>query len=398
LVLIVAVGELRAAPTHEIATDFETRVGDEVVVLPAGTLVEASSGDGKVFTVRHTLSGGAVTLLFVPAASLRAVRSAPPPPQPAPVALPTPAEAPEPAASPSPSPSPTGGVRLATTDGLAAEGRILRVEKRYVVVWDGEGEPVDLPVKKLDSASAALVASWKMKSASKRAEADPRVKPGATFRLVFPDIGESRAKNPAQIEIRIPEGYDPSKPVPVALFLAGGEGGDSAGPAGKFVDPSEWVMVGFPYPKSAPRPLYASRERKASELIEFQKPMLERLEALVPNADPDRRVVIGSSNGAHMIAMAVCDGWKEFTDYFTAFVLHEGGGSESSDFSALRGKDVLFVIGENSESRDFAEWVVDKAMATRCRPDVVIANGEGHGMGDGSRTTIREWIAKLAGD
>jgi hypothetical protein len=119
------------------------------------------------------------------------------------------------------------------------------------------------------------------------------------------------------------------------------------------------------------------------------------LQALLPNTDPKRRVVIGISNGAHMIGAAVCDGWKEFSDSFSAFVLHEGGASVNHDFNALRRKDVLVAMGEKSEHRDFAEWVVGKMEEARFKPEVFVASGEGHGLGDAAREGIRAWIAGL---
>lgn len=33
--------------------------------------------------------------------------------------------------------------------------------------------------------------------------------------------------------------------------------------------------------------------------------------------------------------IGVCDGWKEFSEHFSTFVQHEGGGSESKDSTVL---------------------------------------------------------------
>jgi len=212
--------------------------------------------------------------------------------------------------------------------------------------------------------------------------------------LEFPELGPSRTSDPARIQIRIPEDYTPDHPVPLALYLGGGQGTDNGDALKNFVDPAQWVTVAFPYPQAVNTPLHAFKEGKSGDLIDFQKPMLERLQALLPNVDPKRRVVVGSSNGAHMIAIATCDGWKEFAEYFNAFVLHEGGGSGSWNFSAVRRKKVFILMGEKSESLKFSEGVVAAAERSRLKPDVFVAPGEGHGMGAASREAIKEWIAK----
>jgi len=389
-------GLLQSAPTHQVVTPFESSVAGYVVSLPVGTEVEALPGDGKTLMVRHILPSGSVTLLFIPIPSLRPIIKAQKTTEPATPAPPEAAPSAVPLSSPPATPTPqSANVRLSTDDGRTTEGRILRLEKRYVVVWNGQDTPVDLPLKSLDKPSQDLVARWKSQSINKPQSPDPRIVPGQKLDLIFHDIGESRSSNPTRIQIRIPENYEPGKLMPLALFLGGGEGNDNCDVLDSFVDRNHWILVAFPYPKSAPRPLDAYREGKSDDLIAFQEPMLERVQALLPNTDPNRRVVIGSSNGAHMIGIASCDGWKEFVDYFGAFVLHEGGGSKSRDFSALRRKQVILLMGAKSESLEFAKGIATRLEKARVKAEVFVANEEGHGMGEASRETIKNWIAKL---
>lgn len=377
-----------SAPTHQLVRPFETVVSGQTVSLPVGTEVEANSGDGKSFMVRHTLPGGSTTLLFIPTASLKPLEMPTEPVEPTVrQVVPPPPSAPQnPASVP---------VSLTTKDGRTVEGRILRVEKRTVVVDGGSEGPMDLPLKGLDQPSQDRVTRWKTQFGGKPPEPDPRVVAGKKIELVFPDLGASRSSDPTRIQIRIPESYEPGKPVPLLLYLGGGEGTDNCDEAGAFVDPREWVLVAFPYPASAPRPRGAAHEGKSRDLIAFQEPLLERLQALVPNTDPARRVVVGFSNGAHMIGMAVCDGWKDFSAYFSAFVLHEGGASGSGDFSALRKKQVFVGMGEKSSSLDFAALVADKIKKARAKPTVFVAPDEAHELGHASREAIKDWIAKL---
>lgn len=396
LSLILAAGALSsAAPTHQLIRTFEATTGGQAVSLPAGTTVEVSSGDSKTAMVRHSLPGGSTTLLFIPVGYLKPLET--PSSEAAPSASPTAAEVPRSvvAATPVAAPPKPAGVRLATKDGKSAEGRILRVEKRYVVVLNSEGCAEDLILKDLDKPSQDLVAKWKFQAGTKVPEPDPRVVPGKKISLMFPELGASRSSDPAKIQIRIPENYQPGKPSPLALYFGGGDGTDNCDSLNGFVDSKDWVLVAFPFPKNVSAPLHAYDEGKSGDLIEFQEPMLERLQALLPNTDPERRVVMGTSNGAHMIGIGACDGWKEFSKYFSAFVMHEGGGSESKDFGALRRKSVFVLMGDQSASLGFSKGVVTNVKKANIKPDVFIAQGEGHGMGDASRAAIKEWIAKL---
>lgn len=108
-----------------------------------------------------------------------------------------------------------------------------------------------------------------------------------------------------------------------------------------------------------------------------------------------RRVVVGTSNCAHMIAIGSGDGWKEFVDYFSTFVRHEGGGSENKNLRSLRKKAVFVMMTQPSKSLGFSQEVVSNVEKARIKPNVFVAESEGHGMGNESRATIKEWIAKL---
>ncbi len=393
---VLAVGTLSpAAPTHQLIRAYEATTGGQAVSLPAGTAVEVSSGDGKTAMVRHSLPGGSTTLLFIPSGYLKPLETLPA--AAAPSASPAAVQAPRPVitATPPAVPQKPAGVRLSTKDGKSSEGRILRVEKRHVVVLNVEGGAEDLILKDLDKPSQDLVERWKFQAGTKAPDPDPRVVPGKKLSLAFPELGASRSSDPAKIQIRIPENYQPGKPSPLALYLGGGDGTDNCDALNGFVDSKDWVLVAFPFPKNVSVPLHAYDEGKSGDLIKFQEPMLERLQALLPNTDPERRVVMGTSNGAHMIAIAACDGWKEFSKYFSAFVMHEGGGSQSWDFAALRRKSVFVLMGDQSASLGFSKSVVTNVKKANIKPDVFVAQGEGHGMGDASRAAIKDWIAKL---
>ena len=98
-------------------------------------------------------------------------------------------------------------VEAASDDGKIVEDRIVRVEKRHVVVKTGENEVADVALKALDKPSLDLVGTWKFQAGTKTPEPDPRVVPGKTFHLIFPEPGASRSSDPAKISIRIPDSH-----------------------------------------------------------------------------------------------------------------------------------------------------------------------------------------------
>lgn len=204
----------QAAPTHQLTSTFEAKVGGQVASLPVGTEVEVVSDDGKMAMVRHALPGGATTL-----------------------------------------------------DDKSVDGRILRLEKRRVFVLNNSGEAEDVLLKELDKDSRSVMEKWRFQNQGKSPEADPRVKLGNQFSLVFPELGASQSADPAKIQIRIPENYQPDKRVPLALYFGGGGGTGNYDALKGLVDSSGWVLVAFSYPKDVSTSLHAYDEGKSGELI-----------------------------------------------------------------------------------------------------------------------------------
>lgn len=388
---------LLAAPTHRLIEDVEVSVSGKPHALKRGTEVQlVSEMQGKAY-VKCSLPNGVVTVVPLSKEVLEELTKKTPEEEPRQEPHPD-TKQPEPSApSTEPirtEPKSTNHLALVDKEGSRYEGELIRMEPEWVVLKTSGNQVTDVYIGSLNKESAKSIETWRRLNKNFNALADPRIKPGETLSLSFPHLGASKQANPARFTVQIPENYEPDKKVPVVLFLGGGQGTDDCTRASFLVDSADYVMVAFPYPKALANPKDAIAEGHARDLIAFQKPMLERLQHLIPNTDPEHRIAFGHSNGAHMIGISVSGGWHEFVDYFSGFILHEGGLKEG-DFGDLRRKDVLCMMGAKSDFRAFAEMVVRQMKSGRVKPDVHAAEGEGHGLGSGSKEAAAEWIAEL---
>ena len=225
----------------------------------------------------------------------------------------------------------------------------------------------------------------------------PRVVPGNVLTLAFPELGEMQDKLPAACEVSIPKTYDPAKPVPLLVWLGGGKGSHSVGGARGLVDFDRFVVVALPYPKGR-LPRLAAEDGGA--VIDahwaFARPMLERVAQVVPNIDPQRRLVAGTSSGGHLIAYGLDRGWPGFADYFTAFIVHEGGAKPLTPrLPGAKGKRLLVVYGEESESLSWRTWFNWHVERSGAEAKIVGVPRAKHGLNEDGKKVIREWIETL---
>lgn len=226
--------------------------------------------------------------------------------------------------------------------------------------------------------------------------AEPRMVPGEVVTLNFPELGEMQDGLPAACEVSVPKNYDPSKPVPLFVWCGGGKGSHSAGGARGLVDFDRFLVVALPYPGGVLPRIAAQNSGSIDAHWAFQKPMLERVARMVPNIDPRLRLVAGTSSGGHYIAYGLDRGWAGFADYFTAFIIHEGGAQPlTRRLPGAKGKRLLVVYGEETDSlawRTWFNWHVERSGANAT---IIGIPGAGHGLNDDGRKVIREWIEGL---
>ncbi len=136
-------------------------------------------------------------------------------------------------------------------------------------------------------------------------------------------------------EIHIPATYEPGRDFPLLLWFSGGKGSCHVRSARDLVDFNEFVVVALPSPEGRSARL-AVKGGEIDAFWAYHAPMLEAVKQAVPNIDPELRLVGGSSNGAHIIGSGLSRDWRGFSDYFTAYILHEGGYALSKDYSRAR--------------------------------------------------------------
>ena len=127
---------------------------------------------------------------------------------------------------------------------------------------------------------AACLGLW---SVSFAAEPDPRVQPGASFTISFPELAKDRHGNETQIEVRIPTNYSPNRLVPLLAWMGGGDGDNKGRTSEALVDKTTFVRIGLPFPKGANNPGQSNMVGNFPVMWEYYKAILARLETTIPN-------------------------------------------------------------------------------------------------------------------
>ena len=224
--------------------------------------------------------------------------------------------------------------------------------------------------------------------------AEPRVVPGELMTLEFPDLPKMHGDLTAACEVSIPKNYDPAKPVPLLVWFTGGKGSNRVAGANGLVDFDRFVVVALPYPNGHDMRTVI-KEGGMETVRTYHQAMMARVVELLPNIDPRVRIVAGSSNGAHLIGTALSLEWAGFVDYFTLFVLHEGGSSASNKYPGAKDKRLLVIWGEKSEALKWQllfNWRIGQPGAHVSYHSVPEA---GHGLDARGRELIRAWITEM---
>jgi len=219
----------------------------------------------------------------------------------------------------------------------------------------------------------------------------PRVAPDTTLTLEFPGLPPMQDGLPAACEVHIPKSYEAGRPVPLLVWFGGGKGSQHVAGAAGVVDFDRFVVVALPYP-GGKLPRLAAQDGDVARHWEFQQVMMRKVTELIPNIDPRVRVVAGTSSGAHLIGSGLSLEWPGFVDYFTLFVLHEGGVAASNKYPGAKGRRLLVIWGEESPAFKWQllfNWRIGRADA---RVSYRSIPGAGHGLTPRGREMIRTWI------
>lgn len=230
-------------------------------------------------------------------------------------------------------------------------------------------------------------------------ELDKRIKPGASFRVEMPNLAKTFTKKTAGFTVHLPIDYKYPNPTPLLVFLNGGSGNEGLTQAKKITLSKGYVLVSLPFTSEIQKDGPLGRSEKNMNLIElYHTAMLQKLDKVIPNLSHHQRVIVGSSNGAHIIGSALAMDWDCYLTFFNAFALWEGGGSISRDFKAARGKKYQTWVGWGGKSnfKDFTINIAEAMEESRVQVTKKSVETSGHGMNMDAILAIREWLINTA--
>ncbi len=216
--------------------------------------------------------------------------------------------------------------------------------------------------------------------------------PGTVLTFDFPELGNMAKEESAKCEVRIPESYSPDEPSPLFVWFNGGSGSYKVDAASSMVDFEQFIVVALPYPDGR-LPRLGVRDGGIEDFWAFQYPMLQQIRATIPNISKTVRIAGGSSSGGHLLGSAIDLNWAGFTDYFTAFVLHEGGNSPNMTYTGIPDETkVLITYGGQSKSKKWQSSFMRKFRAAHAQTTYVEIPEAGHGLNAEGKEAIRTWI------
>lgn len=224
---------------------------------------------------------------------------------------------------------------------------------------------------------------------------DPKVQPKAELYLTFPELGMSRTGDePLGMHIRIPETYRPDRPVPIIVWMAGGDGSSRFNETESMVNKEDFVLVGINYPASAPEPRYATRDGQIDQVWGVQEKMLAKLVEIIPNTDPRLRIAVGFSNGAHTIGGCLGQRVASFYAFFNVYVLVEGGASKTYNYPPLPGRYfyVTWGLAEGGYGSDFGMNLARQAARAGMKVEAHGMEGVSHGFPATEEARVKAWI------
>ncbi len=216
--------------------------------------------------------------------------------------------------------------------------------------------------------------------------------PGKTLRLEIPQSSTNDNKKRV-FEVRIPENYSSDKKVPLLVWFGPGGGSNRIRSIPPIVDKSKFLLLALPYPENQ-LPRLAIKAGTIDSFWDYEKPMLEYVKEIFPNIDPNTKIAAGFSSGSHLVGSGLDRDWSGFTNFFTAYVLHEGGGSPNMKFKGVKSTHKILVT-YGLKNNSYGKVVVREMKRSGVVPDVVKLPNTGHEMSQESIHAIRQWIDAL---
>jgi predicted esterase len=116
--------------------------------------------------------------------------------------------------------------------------------------------------------------------------------------------------------------------------------------------------------------------------------MLKELHRVVPNINPDLRVLGGFSNGGHCI-----DGcMRGAREYFDTFIIADGGGTGPGGYPLSRGCYMFVCWGSKSPAKMYVPTAAKMAARAGMKVTSVEMRGEGHEFPGEYQQKVHEWM------
>jgi len=278
--------------------------------------------------------------------------------------------------------------------GKKIEADFIKADGVNVTIRMG-GKEFAVPIARFSAADQQFIRD-SAKTPAATAAPVSEVKPGM-LTLEFPDLTPDRKDQPAQCQVNIPPGYDPTKKIPLVIWLSGGEGGNT--PNRSFLPAGEFIAAGLPYPKGANNPGQASMVGAFDKIWAYHKRMIDEIYKRVPNIDRASSIIAGFSNGGHaidgMLRMKKKDG--DLSDYFGVFILIDGGGTEytsNGSLPSLKGKFAYLCWGETSPAKPNVSGLVREFKTKGATFVSSEMAATGHAFAESEQPKIKDWLAK----
>ena len=256
------------------------------------------------------------------------------------------------------------------------------------------GAEFDVLLANLSDADQLFVREW---APPPKPGMEPLGAPGETITIEFPELPKDRRGEPAACKVRLPTQYDPAKPMPLLLWIAGGDGSNNPGDGLNLVDGATYAVAAMPYPDTAPTPKFAIAEGKFDTIRNYHMAMLTKLAAKLPNVHPKLRFAGGFSNGAHTVGTYVADAEKQFVEYFKGFIIIEGGAYKTEARKKLRDHYAYMAWGDIGDgSAGFMTGMASCLKDARIETTTRVMTGVGHAFPGNEKAEVKKWIETVA--
>ncbi len=191
-------------------------------------------------------------------------------------------------------------------------------------------------------------------------------------------------------ELHVPKNYSKDKEIPIFVWFAPGNGSYSVKNVPALVDFDEYFILALPYLNNQ-LPRLAIQGGNIDQFWEYDKPMFEYVIDNIPNLSEDVRIAAGFSSGAHFVSSALDRDWIGFTDFFTGYIIHEGGGAPQMTYKGIKPfHKILITYGDSYNS--YGKLVADMMKQVRKDITVYAVPNTKHELNSQSIEYIKEWI------